>query len=99
MKTWENIYVLSLPGFVWTRIDATSGGPRSGQACVATGTKQMITIGGINPNKEKPWEETDELAQGLGVFDMTDLQWRDNYNHQAPEYDSPKPVKDWYSDG
>ena len=84
---------------MWTSIDATSGGPRSGQACVATGNRQMLSIGGINTHKNKPWEDKDGFSQGIGVFDMTELQWKENYDHEAAVYDSPKPVRDWYSSG
>lgn len=98
-KTFKDVHVLSLPGFVWTRIDATSGGGRSGHACVATGNRQMITIGGIDYYHETPWEDVDPFAQGLAIFDMTELKWKNHYDHKAAAYDSPKPVQDWYADG
>lgn len=98
-RTWDSLYVLSLPGFVWKAIDAKSGGPRSGQACVATGNRQMLSIGGINTHMEEPWEDKDAFAQGIGVFDMTELKWQKHYNHKAEPYDSPEPVKEWYAGG
>ena len=98
-RTYEDLYVLTLPGFEWTRIEATSGGPRIGQACVATGTRQMLTVGGINFQKNKPWEDKDPFPQGIGVFDMTELKWKDNYDHEAAAYDSPQPVQSFYAGG
>lgn len=44
-----------------------------------------------NSRKDRdPWDN------GLGIFDLTKLEWRSSYNASAAEYDSPQIVKDWY---
>ena len=100
--TYEDLYVLTLPGFRWTKIDAKYGGRRrGGQACLAANNRQMISIGGTDMQEagRSEWTGRDPFPQGLGVFDMTALEWRDNYDHQDRPYDSPKHVQDWYADG
>ena len=98
-RTYGDVHVLSLPGFVWRRIDATSGGLRSGQACVAVGNRQMLTIGGVDPQADKPWQSKDPFPQGLGIFDMTALKWKEIFDHKAAAYDSPEPIREWYAGG
>jgi hypothetical protein len=38
-------------------------------------------------------------VQGIGIFDATAMVWKSQYDVDAPPYQSPKPVKDWYSEG
>lgn len=95
MWTFHDLHVLTLPGFEWTQIK-TNGGKRSGHACVTPGNRQMISVGGINTHVEKPWEDKDPFPQGIGVFDMTALEWKDEYDPEAPPYEMPQVVREWY---
>lgn len=98
LKTFQDIHVLTLPGFQWTQIDATDGGLRSGHACVTPGNRQMISIGGINTKEKEPWLDEDPWPQGIGVFDMADLKWKKEYDHEAGPYEMPQSIKDWYDE-
>lgn len=61
----------------------------------------MISIGGLDINIPFPkiFYDPDPLKNGLGVFDLTDLVWRDSYDAKAKAYQSPKVVRDWYAQG
>lgn len=100
----DEVFVLSLPGFVFTKADnpgATTA--RADHACVAVGggKRQMLSIGGTDVSKGYPAEfaDPDPWAQGLGVLDMTSLRWTDRYSSDAPAYDTPDVVKQFYRDG
>lgn len=100
----DEVFVLSLPGFVFTKADgpgATTA--RADHACVAVGggKRQMLSIGGADATKGYPaeFEDPDPWAQGLGVFDMTSLRWTDGYRSDAAAYDTPDVVKQFYRDG
>ncbi|ETS80298.1 hypothetical protein PFICI_07827 [Pestalotiopsis fici W106-1] len=105
--TSPDVYVLSLPGFVMFK-SPNPGTPRSNLACVtvgrndsATTNRQMLVVGGGNswlgfPNS---LVDPDPWAQGLGIFDLTDMSWSDSYDPDAAAYDSPDVVKTWYDQG
>ncbi|PKS06218.1 hypothetical protein jhhlp_006964 [Lomentospora prolificans] len=91
--TFEDLYVLSLPGFVWTKVDAVEGGPRQGQTCVVAGKRHMLVIGGMNSDG---WGNKDAFPQGLGIFDLSELKWSTEYDADAADYVASDVVKDWY---
>ncbi|KAI0426685.1 hypothetical protein F5Y09DRAFT_56391 [Xylaria sp. FL1042] len=100
--TSNEVYVLSLPGFVFFQgpQDAPS---RSDHQCaiVGKGQRQMLSMGGVDgenrtftaPTTADPW------TYGIGILDMTELRWTDSYDADAADYDSPAVVKQWYNDG
>ncbi|KAI0097743.1 hypothetical protein GGR51DRAFT_552895 [Nemania sp. FL0031] len=100
--TSPEVYVLSLPGFVFFKgpVDAP---PRSDHQCVVVGEgqRQMLSMGGVDdenrtftaPTTADPW------TYGIGILDMTELKWTDSYNPNATAYDSPAVVKEWYDGG
>ncbi|KAF6825044.1 kelch repeat protein [Colletotrichum plurivorum] len=93
---YDDVWVLSLPGFFWTQV---SSQPRNGTArtyasCALAGNRQMIVIGGDPKTKEK-----DVFPQGLAIFDTVDLMWKNEYESAAASYDSPRVIKSWYDDG
>ena len=99
--SFHDLHVLTLPGFEWMQIDTSDGGLRSGHTCVTTGNRQMISVGGINTSKKtlkEQWEDEDPFPQGLGVFDMTELKWKDAYDPDAEPYEMPQRIKDWYDE-
>ncbi|KAK0610852.1 hypothetical protein B0T14DRAFT_529203 [Immersiella caudata] len=97
-SAYNDAYILSLPGFVWTKVAESPGGRRAEQTCVPVGKRQVLSIGGLNPYLNA-WTTQDPFAQGLAVFDMVDLKWTDSYNAGAAAYEAPPPVKEWYSKG
>ncbi|KAI0798301.1 hypothetical protein GGR55DRAFT_703499 [Xylaria sp. FL0064] len=100
--TSNEVYVLSLPGFVFFK-GPQDAPPRSDHQCaiVGKGQRQMLSVGGVDgenrtftaPTTADPW------TYGIGVLDMTELRWTDSYDADAADYDSPAVVKQWYDDG
>ncbi|KAH8898063.1 hypothetical protein GQ53DRAFT_678017 [Thozetella sp. PMI_491] len=90
----DDVYVLSIPAFRWFK--GPTGTPRLGQRCVAGNGRQMISIGGLNGGV---WLDTDTWRQGIGVLDMTALEWISGYDAGAAKYTYPDVVKAWYDDG
>lgn len=58
----------------------------------------MITIGGRD-TLERPTVAADVFPKGIGIFDLTELKWKDEYDAGAAEYDSPQAIKSWYEQG
>ncbi|KAI1172601.1 hypothetical protein F4777DRAFT_590419 [Nemania sp. FL0916] len=100
--TSSDVYVLSLPGFVFFE-GPKDAPPRSDHQCVVVGKgrRQMLSMGGVDgenrtfsaPTTADPW------TYGLGILDMTELRWADAYDPDAPSYDSPSAVRQWYDAG
>lgn len=96
----DEVFVLSLPGFVWRRANYPAAISRVNHACSVAGNRQMIVTGGLNPasaNQSELIYSRDVWTQGIGVFDLTTLQWKDSYDANAEPYTSPDPVKSWYA--
>lgn len=106
------MYVLSLPGFVFFKLP-NLGVPRASHACALVGPssgegikrtpRQMLSVGGAeytNGNRTlRAALDPDPWKQGLGIFDLTDMFWKNQYNASADPYDTPKMVRDWYAQG
>ena len=58
----------------------------------------MLSIGGVNPLDTKTTSQ-DSAMHGLQIFDLTEMQWNDQYDAKAARYSTPQVVKDWYMDG
>ena len=58
----------------------------------------MLTIGGYTAESDANLGtmSNDTFLQGLGIFDLTEMQWKDKYDADAPPYESPDVVKAWY---
>lgn len=97
-SAYDDLFILSLPGFVWFRADARSSEPRSNHDCVVIGRRQMLSYGGDAFGQEDYLITKDPFVQGLGIFDMTELAWDTDgrYNADAEDYRTPKVVEDWY---
>ena len=55
----------------------------------------MLSIGGI---QDEDWQTfTDPWANGLGIFDLTALNWTNAYNHTADPYEPSSLVTNYYS--
>ena len=66
----------------------------------------MVLIGGLDPTEASAanalLEDTfngsaDPWAQGLGVFDMTALQWKSNFEVGAGAYMPADIIKNYYN--
>lgn len=94
------IWVLTIPGFHWTRA-STSAPPRILHKCLVAGGRQMISVGGL-PAYHDAWKAApmkDPGTQGFGVLDMKTLAWRASFDPSAGRYESPDVVKAWYAQG
>ena len=86
----DDMWVLSLPGFVWVNI-YQGNSPRAGHTCHRVGPRTLITVGGTaNSNYGSPpcdWE-----TKGVGVLDMSEVTWGSVYNAEAANYLVPTRV-------
>ena len=100
--SFNAVYVLSLPGFIWMKVNGTTAPSRTGHSCNAIGG-HMISIGGLDPTTgwgnggPNPWQYADPWKQSIGIFDMTNLNWIPSYDPDAPPYKVPQALKTWYA--
>lgn len=97
----DEVYILTLPAFVWFKANYTSTVSRQGHTCHVVGNRQLLTIGGIDPAEQEMAaliadNATDPFSQGLGIFDLTKLTWSDEYVADESEYQSPQVVSQYY---
>jgi hypothetical protein len=99
--SYPDAWILTIPGFNWFPAEASginSPGSRSFHTCELIGQRQVLMYGGFNyRNGSGDFREVDPMTQGIGVFDMTSLTWKDSYDPVAPAYEQPQAVADWYS--
>lgn len=103
---FDEIYILTLPAFYWIKVDYPPQHPRHGLTCNAVGGSQILTIGGLDTNSKhtvdtlvyiSPYDTTpDPFAQGLAIFDMTTLQFADQYTAKASAYVQSEKVRSYY---
>jgi hypothetical protein len=91
----DDMWVLSLPGFQWFKIDVQSP-RRFGHTCALAGKSQIIVVGGGETDDDSA---ADPWPQGLNVFDLSTLQWASSFNPDADEYEPPDFIREWYEDG
>ncbi|KAI1871918.1 hypothetical protein JX265_005904 [Neoarthrinium moseri] len=98
--SFQDVYVLSIPGFVWIKTNVKTGGPRAGQQCIMYG-RQMFVIGGKNSDKgfTASFRDPDPWINGIHVLDVSSLSWSSKYDAEAADYESPSVVNEWYSAG
>ncbi|KAF7512875.1 hypothetical protein GJ744_011978 [Endocarpon pusillum] len=93
----DQVWVLSLPSFIWYKSNYQPTDARCLHTCHVPGNpprRQMVAVGGIPPDLEYSLQPRDLWPQGLGIFDLTEMQWRDNYDANADAYATPRMVKD-----
>lgn len=96
----HDAFVLSLPGFVWTKLPEPPAGPRCEQSCVVVGKRQILSIGGADRQTQGAgMTQKDEAPNGLLLFDMSTLKWKDSYDANAAGYQRADVIKAWYSKG
>jgi hypothetical protein len=95
----DEVFVLTIPGFNWQKAKYSSQWPRMGHTCNVVGYRQMANCGRTQPSassKLKLLSRKDPWANGIGIFDMTERQWKSKYEAQAASYVTPQVVKSWY---
>ena len=58
----------------------------------------MVVVGGKQPWLSVDSQIPDFLEQGIGIFDLSAMEWRDQYDAAAAPYASPDVVKVWYNE-
>lgn len=76
---------------------------RKQMTCTSTNNRQAIIVGGTNTELSSTsidpqnWESQDPWTKGIAVFDMTGLQYVDQYDAEASLYESPNIIQDYYN--
>ncbi len=83
---FDQVYVLSIPSFTWTKVSEGSI-PRYGHTCHVAGNRQMLSVGGTSSSRN-----CDHVYSGVAVFDMSTMLWVNSYNASATPYVVPDPV-------
>ena len=99
-----SVYVLSLPSFHWQQTSYVPQYGRYGHVCNVV-NRHMISVGGEVVSQEgydengdlMPYTITDPWPQGLGVFDVTEMKWKDSYDAAAGPYSTSAMVKQYYA--
>ncbi|EGO60761.1 hypothetical protein NEUTE1DRAFT_76182 [Neurospora tetrasperma FGSC 2508] len=102
---FDDAYVLTLPGFYWTKAPYTARNPRHSLSCNAVGGGQIITIGGVDTTREGPitlykgvFTTTDPFPQGIAVFDLATLKITDTYKANRTSYSPASAIQSYYND-
>ena len=93
---FRTVYILTVPAFQWLKAPNQSPIRRLAHTCKIIGKRQMISIGGTHEishlnQQDDPW------TNGLGIFDMTILNWTNAYDAAAPAYERPSLVSQFYA--
>lgn len=102
---FDQIYILTLPAFHWIKVDYSPTGTRHALTCHAVGGSQILTIGGLNSAStdssariyEGPFKDKDKYTQGLAVFDLSTLEWKNEYTTNANQYTQSDLVRTYYA--
>ena len=103
-QTSAAVHVLSLPAFVWKSESTTTQAGRYLHDCEVIGNRQMVVVGGrVIQNSSAPGSNgldsvPDPWQQALGIFDMSEMMWRDSFDPSAPPYVTPSMVKAYYQE-
>lgn len=89
---YDEIWALSIPAFVWSRL-YTGENPRFSHTCHLVGNRTVLTVGGVanadqmrgSGSQACDWEE-----KSVGILDMTEIKWGSVYNAQAPVFEVPR---------
>jgi hypothetical protein len=74
----DDVWILSLPSFVWRKIKSgTPGHGRAGHKCVLPYPDQMMIIGGYTPQPGTQLSCLDSIVQ---LFNLTSGKWLDSYD-------------------
>lgn len=92
-----DFFLLSLPSFSWNRVSSRIPQMRASHKCQVIGNRQMLVIGGHDPSSLDFGSIQDVFANGLGIFDMSNLTWADKFDPGAGSYIRPSVINDYYA--
>ncbi|CAO1598027.1 hypothetical protein XANCAGTX0491_001803 [Xanthoria calcicola] len=87
---FDDIYVLSLPSFTWTKVYQGDSG-RYGHTCHRGSQREMIAVGGATSTNLSAGR-CDWRTKGIDVLDISEMTWSSKYNLSTAEYFVPHPV-------
>jgi hypothetical protein len=101
---FDEAYVLTLPGFNWVKASYPALNPRHGLTCNSIGGGQILTIGGLNSSQNGPddlykdvFNTQDQFTQGLAVFDLNTLSWKDSFSASQTTYSPAPQIRSFYA--
>jgi hypothetical protein len=82
---------------IWTStgINGTAA-YRFAHSCQLIGGRQMLSIGGAITNTLSDYKGKDTFPNSLGVFDLSALRWKDEYDPSAALYERPGIISEQY---
>lgn len=86
---FDDIYALTLPAFVWTKVYFEGMSPRYGHDCHLITDRQMITLGGAETLK---LDQCDWEVKGIAVYDISENQWGSVYVSSLTNYTIPASI-------
>jgi hypothetical protein len=89
-EAYDDVWVLSLPQFVWTQVFSGSR-YNYGATCHIIGKKTIFLFGGNENKTIKGCNDTPIVS----LFDMTNLKWLRGYAFEESDYNVPKAVSEW----
>ncbi len=107
--SYDEVFVLSLPAFRWFRAPYAARRPRHAHTCHVVGQRHLLSVGGVDTTQDRPlaggggsaldlatFATRDPFPQGLGLFDITRLNWTTRYEANAAPYEQSAPVAAYY---
>ncbi len=86
---YDEVWILSLPSFVWVQIYSGTS-PRYSQTCHVLGNRQMVIVGGSDTSNLL--SGCDWLTKGVGVMDMSEITWGSTFDPNANPYTVPDEI-------
>jgi hypothetical protein len=99
---YSEVHTLTIPGFHWTKLnDDGEDHIRAEHQCVNLGNSQLVSIGGLVFTGEvaDDWDLVDRYPRSIGIFDLNELAWKDQYDADAGDYRRHNDTAKWYDDG
>ncbi|ORY13046.1 hypothetical protein BCR34DRAFT_600168 [Clohesyomyces aquaticus] len=84
---YDDLYVLSMPSFIWTAVFLDGATPRWGHNCHRVNNRQLVTVGGNVTNLPCDWE-----AKGVAFLDMTTITWGSVFLTNTTAYEVPLEI-------
>jgi hypothetical protein len=98
---FDDVYVLSVPSFTWTKV-YSGNNPRFGHTCHRAGKRQMLSVGGsldaatyaveTSGNSFNLSRITCDRREGVAIFDLSTLEWVSMFDPYAADYEVPAKV-------
>ncbi|TLD19744.1 hypothetical protein PspLS_09333 [Pyricularia sp. CBS 133598] len=105
-KGAAEVDILTIPGFHWISAGSIHDSGKTGRqyhscAIIGKGARQMVAYGGIRTDITFNWTTIGDVPNPWGessleILDMTELEWKEGYDSNAPNYQQPAEVRDWY---